>query len=113
MDVKQTVIYKRLCPSVLQVILAAETGCEAYNHEFKKDYLAKKRRSSEYASYMISTVLSLEPGELVGESAGHVIEGLRVRILTGAVGESSSPKLALCTDTYSVSVPPPCYRSGT
>ena len=25
----------------------------------------------------------------------------------------SDPELSLCADSYSVSVPPPCYRSGT
>ena len=28
-------------------------------------------------------------------------------------GEFSSPELTLCADSYSVSVPPPCYHSGT
>ena len=32
--------------------------------------------------------------------------------LLGAVGEFSSPELILCADSYSVSVPTPCYRSG-
>ena len=27
-------------------------------------------------------------------------------------GECSSPELTLCADSYSVSVPPPCYHSG-
>ena len=49
----------------------------------------------------------------VSNSAGLVIEKLRVRILAGAAGEFSSPELTLCADSYSVSVPPPCYRSGT
>ena len=52
-------------------------------------------------------------GQLVGYSAGLVIERLRVRIPAGAAGEFSSPELTLCADSYSVSVPPPCYRSGT
>ena len=55
----------------------------------------------------------LEPGYLVGKSAGLVIGRSRVRILTGAAGEFSSPESTLCTDFYSVSVPTPCYRSGT
>ena len=42
-----------------------------------------------------------------------MIERLRVRIPAGAAGEFSSPELTLCADSYSVSVPPPCYRSGT
>ena len=50
---------------------------------------------------------------LVGKSAGLVIERLRVRIPAGTAGEFSSPELTLCADSHSVSVPPPCYRSGT
>ena len=46
-------------------------------------------------------------------SAGLVIERLRVRIPAGAAGEFSSPELTLCADSCAVSVPPPCYRSGT
>ena len=42
-----------------------------------------------------------------------VHERLRVRILAAAAGEFSSPELTLCAYSYSVSVPPPCYRSGT
>ena len=51
-----------------------------------------------------------EPGQLAGYSAGLVIERLRVRI---PAGEFSSPEFTLCADSYSVSVPPSCYRSGT
>ena len=46
-------------------------------------------------------------------NAGLVLERLRVRIPAGAAGECSSPESTLCADSYSVSVPPPCYRSGT
>ena len=42
-----------------------------------------------------------------------MIKMLRVRILTGMVGEFYSPELTLCGDFHSVSVPPPCYCSGT
>ena len=35
-----------------------------------------------------------------------MIERLRVRIPAGAAGESSSSGLTLCSDSYSVSVPP-------
>ena len=42
----------------------------------------------------------LEPRKLVGKSAGLVIERFRVRILAGAVGEFSSPKLVFCADSY-------------
>ena len=31
----------------------------------------------------------------------------------GGGGEISSSELTSCTDSYSISVPPPCYRSGT
>ena len=55
----------------------------------------------------------LTAGWLVGKSAGLVIERLRVRIPAGAAGEISSAELTLCADSYSVSVPPTCYRSGT
>ena len=53
------------------------------------------------------------PGELVGKSAGLVIEILQVRIPAEAAGECSSPELTVCADSYSVSVPPPCYHSVT
>ena len=55
----------------------------------------------------------LEPGWLVGLSVGLVIERLRVQNPAGAVGEFSSPELTLCAGAYLVSVPPPCYCSGT
>ena len=42
-----------------------------------------------------------------------MIERLRVRVPAEAAGEFSSPELPVCVDSYSVSVPPPCYRSGT
>ena len=41
-----------------------------------------------------------------------VIKRSRVRFLAGVVGEVSSPELTFCVDSYSVSVPPPCRRSG-
>ena len=46
---------------------------------------------------------TVKQGQLVGKSAGLVIEWLRVLILAGAAGEFSSPELALCADSYSVS----------
>ena len=51
--------------------------------------------------------------QLVGYSAGLVIERLRVRISAEVAVEISSPESTLCADSYSVSVPPPCYHSGT
>ena len=42
-----------------------------------------------------------------------VIERLRVRVPAGAAGAFSSPESTFCADSYSVFVPPPCYRSGT
>ena len=61
----------------------------------------------------ISGIQDLWPGKVVGKSAGLVIERLRVRIPAVAAGKFSSPKLTLCADSCSVSVTPPCYRSGT
>ena len=40
-----------------------------------------------------------------------MIERLRVRIPAGAAGDFSSPESTLCAESYSVSVPPPCYHS--
>ena len=40
-------------------------------------------------------------------------ERLRVQILARVGEKFSSPELALCADSYSVSVPPQCYCSGT
>ena len=57
--------------------------------------------------------IGLQPGWPVGKSAVLVIERLQVRILAGAAGEFTSSELTLCADSHSVSVPPPCYRSGT
>ena len=54
----------------------------------------------------------LRAGMACWQSARLVIKKLRVQILAGAVGEFSSPELTLCADSYSVSVPPLCYRSG-
>ena len=51
--------------------------------------------------------------KFAGKSAGLVIERLRVGIPAEAKGEISSPEVTLCADSYSVSVPPPCYRSST
>ena len=47
------------------------------------------------------------------QSAGLVIQRFRVPIPAGAAGGFSSPGLTLSADTYSESVPSPCYRSGT
>ena len=41
-----------------------------------------------------------------------LIERLRVRIPAEAAGEFSSPELTLRANSYLVSVPPKCYRSG-
>ena len=56
--------------------------------------------------------LRLKQGQLVGKSAGLVIDRLRVRVPAGAAGECSFQMSTLCADSYSVSVPPPCYRNG-
>ena len=66
---------------------------------------------------MFSAVISMRyvfqsrDGVLV--EAGLVIERLPVTISEGAAGEFSSPELTLCADSYSVSIPLPCYHSGT
>ena len=52
-------------------------------------------------------------GQLVRKSAGLGIERLRVRIPAGAVGEFYFPELTFFADSYSVSVPSPCYGSDT
>ena len=41
-----------------------------------------------------------------------MIERLRVQIPAGAAGAFSSPESTLSADSFSVSVPPPCYRCG-
>ena len=58
-------------------------------------------------------MLKCKLGQLVDKSAGLVIERLPVQIPAEAAGEFSSPELTLCADSYSVSVPPLYYRSGT
>ena len=40
------------------------------------------------------------------------MERLQIRIPAGAAGEFSSSESTLCANSYPVSVPPPCYRSG-
>ena len=50
---------------------------------------------------------------LVSLSARLVIERLQVRIPAEVAGEFSSPESTLCADSYSMSVPPLCYRNGT
>ena len=50
---------------------------------------------------------TLRSGIVCWSKHGLVIERLRVRIPAGVAGEFSSPKLTLCANPYSVSVPPP------
>ena len=50
---------------------------------------------------------------LVGRGVGLVVERLRVLVPAGAARKFSSPELTFCADSYSVSIPIPCYRSGT
>ena len=59
------------------------------------------------------TLILVQGHWFVGQSSRLMIERLRVQIPAGAVGEFSSPELPLCADSYLVSVPPTCYRSGT
>ena len=54
---------------------------------------------------MYPTYCLKEPGYLVGQIAGLVIERLPVRISAEAAAEFSSPQSTLCVDSYSVSVP--------
>ena len=51
--------------------------------------------------------ISWEPGQLVGQSAGFMIERLRVQIPAGVAGEFSSPESTLCADSCLASITPP------
>ena len=57
--------------------------------------------------YNLCSWLDAKNQLLVGLSTGLMIERLRVWILAGGAGESSSPELTLCADSYLVFVPPP------
>ena len=83
--------------------------CEPVNHQPFASIHSFISRDLGYDMYVINR----EPGLLVGNSVGLTIERLRVRIPAGAAGEFSSPELTPCTDSYSVSVQPPGYRSST
>ena len=62
---------------------------------------------------MTAAECSLTGAGIVGcSSAELVFESLQVRVPAGGAGEFSSPEFNFCA-AYSVSVPPPCYRSGT
>ena len=50
---------------------------------------------------------------LLVRAPDYLFKRLRVRNLAGAAGEFSFPGLTFCADSYSMSAPPPCYRSGT
>ena len=79
------------------------------------------RRSKQPGTYTLSCSIASEISanrtsstlRITIKTVGFVIERLRVRIRAGAAGEFSSPVLTLCADSYSVSVPPPCYRIYT
>ena len=58
----------------------------------------------------VAQARSQETGQLVGQSAGLVIERLRVRIPAGAAGEFSSPELTLHTDLFDVRSTPVLLR---
>ena len=58
-------------------------------------------------------VLGRELAQLAGKGVRLMIKKLRIPILAEVAEEFSSPDLTLCADSFSVSVPPPCYRSGT
>ena len=42
-----------------------------------------------------------------------MIERLQIQIIVEMAGECSSPELTFSADSYAMSVPPPCYYSGT
>ena len=60
-----------------------------------------------------SLLVNRQLGQLVGKSARLMTKRLRIQIPAGTAGEFSSPELTLCADTYSVTVSPLCYHSGT
>ena len=82
---------------------------ENFGAVFQKRYI-RLLRSTKLWPFQTSQPLGFNESLFVG--AGLVIERLRARIPAGAVGELSSPGLTFSADSYSVSVPPPCYRSG-
>ena len=93
--------------SLCGLILAQRNLCARADLHLKK----KKRRWM--IIYQNLSPPPLSRYGIVGKSAGHVIESLRVQIPAGAAGEFPSPELPLRADSYSVSVPSSCYRSGT
>ena len=66
---------------------------------------------------VLSVVYKNAPDPGVGIAVGGASEswskGSMVRIPAEAAEEFSYPELTFCADSYSVSVSPPCYRSGT
>ena len=87
-----------------------------------KKWVFKKYYSS-YDTVGVAYVLSKQEARKLSNFPGAgmacwlerrlMIDRLRVRIPVGAAGKSSSPELTLWAASYLVSVPPPCYSSGT
>ena len=55
----------------------------------------------------------LVPGRLLVRAPDSWSKGCEFESRQKRPGEFSSPGLSFCADSYSVSVPPPCYRNGT
>ena len=93
-------------------------GCQGqWKRNGRSRYHIKTQEQEELFQESFGKVCQMywgnKPGWLVGKSARLVIERLRVWIPAGAAGEFSSPELTLCANSYSVSVPLPCYCSDT
>ena len=69
-------------------------------------------RACQHQCGNILLVWFLPVVQMVG-SGDSLLVRLRVWILAGTAGESSSLEFTLCADSNSMSVPPLCYRSST
>ena len=69
------------------------------------------KMQSRFTGLFVHRVNMLDLNNMPLCSSRLLIERLQVWILTEATGEFSSPASALCVDSYSMSVPLPCYRS--
>ena len=58
-------------------------------------------------------VMIINKDSSVDKRARLVIGRSQVRFSTEAARELSAPELTFCADSFSMPVPPPCYRSGT
>ena len=68
------------------------------------DILETSEEEQEHWGYLSKHFFTT--GIVSGQSAGLVVEILRLRIPAGAAGEISSPESTFCADSYSVSVQP-------